>query len=78
MELLKRKIDQKLIEWKENPDRMPLIIQGARQVGKTESIKFFAKNNYKYVVEINFVLQKKYKDIFDDGFEVDKIIENIS
>ena len=78
MELLKRKIDQKLIEWKENPDRMPLIIQGARQVCKTESIKFFAKNNYKYVVEINFVLQKKYKDIFDDGFEVDKIIENIS
>ena len=61
MELLKRKIDQKLIEWKENPDRMPLIIQGARQVGKTESIKFFAKNNYKYVVEINFVLQKNIK-----------------
>ena len=78
MELLKRKIDKYLIEWKNNPDRKPLIVKGARQIGKTESIRHFAKNNYKHLIYINFVLQKQYKDIFDDGFEVDTIIKNIS
>ena len=78
MELLKRKIDSYLLEWKNNPERKPLIVKGARQVGKTESIRNFAKNNYKSVIEINFVLQKQFKDIFDDGFEVDSIIKNIS
>ena len=78
MELLKRKIDNYLIEWKNNQQRKPLIVKGARQIGKTESIRYFAKNNYKSVIEINFVLQKQYKDIFDDGFDVDTIIKNIS
>ena len=78
MQLLKRKIDKYLIEWKNNPDRKPLIVKGARQIGKTESIRNFAKNNYKSIIEINFALQKQYKDIFDDGFEVDTIIKNIS
>ena len=78
MELLKRKIDQYLIDWKNNPDKMPLIVKGARQIGKTESIRNFARNNYKSVIEINFILQKQFKDIFDDGFEVDTIIKNIS
>ena len=78
MQLLKRKIDKYLMEWKKNPDRKPLIVKGARQIGKTESIRNFAKNNYKSIIEINFVLQKQYKDIFDDGFEVDTIIKNIS
>ncbi len=78
MGLLKRKIDKYLIEWKQNPDRKPLIVKGARQIGKTESIKHFAENNYKNIININFVLQKQFKDIFDDGFEVDTIIKNIS
>ena len=78
MELLKRKIDTFLSNWKGNNDRKPLIVKGARQVGKTESIRFFAKNNYKNVIEINFVFQKQYKQIFSDGYEVDSIIKNIS
>ena len=78
MELLKRKIDKYLIEWKNSPEKKPLIVKGARQIGKTESIRNFAKSNYKSVIEINFVLQKQFKDIFDDGFEVDTIIKNIS
>ena len=78
MELLKRKIDSYLIEWKNNPERKPLIVKGARQIGKTELIRNFAKTNYENVIEINFVLQKQFKDIFDDGFEVDNIIKNIS
>ncbi len=78
MELLKRKIDDYLIEWKNNSEHMPLIVKGARQIGKTASIRLFAEKQYKYLVDINFVLQKQYKGIFDDGFEVDTIIKNIS
>lgn len=78
MELLRRKIDDFLLEWKKNPERLPLIIKGARQIGKTASIKHFAEENYKSVISINFVEDKNYKDIFDDGFKVDTIIKNIS
>ena len=78
MDRLSRKIDNFLVDWKNNKDKLPLIVKGARQIGKTEAIKDFAKNNYKSVVEINFVLQRQYKDIFDDGFEVDTILKNIS
>jgi len=78
MELLKRKIDKYLIEWKQNPERFPLIIKGARQIGKTASVMHFAKKNYKNIIYINFVEEKSYKDIFDDGFKVDTIIKNIT
>lgn len=78
MELLKRKIDDYLLDWKNNPERKPLIVKGARQIGKTESINAFGKANYESVIEINFVLQKKFRRIFDDGYEVDTIIKNIS
>lgn len=78
MPRLKRKIDKYLIDWKNDKNRLPLIVKGARQIGKTESIENFGKNNYENVVEINFVLQKQYKNIFDDGFDVDTIIRNIS
>lgn len=78
MELLRRKIDAYLSAWKNNAERMPLIVKGARQIGKTASIKQFAENNYKSVVEINFALQKQYQGIFDDSFEVDAILKNIS
>ena len=75
--LLKRKVDSYLMAWKSNPDRKPLIIKGARQIGKTRSIEWFASQNYKIVIQINFVEQPKYKNIFEDGFEVDTILKNI-
>ena len=45
MELLKRKIDKYLLDWQNNPERKPLIVKGARQIGKTESIRAFGKAN---------------------------------
>ena len=78
MNRLRRKIDQYLIDWKNDKNKMPLIVKGARQIGKTDSIKNFAKSNYKYLVEINFALEHKYLNIFDDGFDVDSILKNIS
>lgn len=78
MKLLRRKIDKYLKNWKEDENRMPLIVKGARQVGKTASIMQFAYDNYKNVVAINFVLQQKYKAIFEDGYDVDSIIRNLT
>lgn len=76
--MLKRKIDKYLTDWKNKPDRKPLIIKGARQIGKTCSVEWFAGQNYASVIEINFIEQKKYREIFNDGFEVDAILKNIS
>ena len=75
---LERKIDKVLVEWKKSADSLPLIVRGARQVGKTEAIEHFAGANYKYIVEINFILQQEYRDIFADGFDVDTILQNIT
>ena len=78
MERLKRKIDDYLIEWKKNKNRLPLIIKGARQIGKTNAIRHFGNNNYTTFIEINFALQPQFKTIFEEGFEVDNIIKNIT
>ena len=76
--MLRRKIDTHLRAWKEKPGRKPLIVKGARQVGKTFSIERFAEKNYESVIKINFIEQQKYRNIFSDGFEVDTILKNIS
>ena len=78
MERLKRKIDEYLVEWKKNKNRLPLIIKGARQIGKTNSIRNFGKNNYKVFIEINFALMPQFKSIFEEGFNVDNIIKRIT
>ena len=75
---LKRKIDSYLLEWKNSKNKYPLIIKGARQIGKTESVNHFAKENYQSVININFVLEPKYKTILSDGYEAADIIKNIS
>lgn len=75
---LARKVDAFLKDWNNNTDRKPLIIKGPRQVGKTESIRRFAAQNYENVIEINFVEEPKYKMIMADGYKTDDIIKNIS
>ena len=78
MKLLRRKIDQYLSSWKADESHKPLIVKGARQVGKTASIMQFATDNYQHVVAINFVLQQKYKAIFEDGYDVESIVRNLT
>ena len=75
---LRRKIDSFLIDWKNNPDRKPLIVKGARQVGKTESISRFGTDNFENVIYINFIEEQKFKAITADGYKTDDIIKNIS
>ncbi len=75
---LKRKIDEYLTKWKDNDDRYPLLVKGPRQVGKTESIMHFAKQNYEQVIYINFIEEPKYKAIINDGYALNDIIKIIT
>ena len=74
----RRKIDEYLKNWKADPAHKPLIVKGARQIGKTESILHFARAYYENVVYINFALEKKFMKILADGYDVGSVIQNIS
>lgn len=78
MTYLKRSADVFLESWKSNPHRLPLIIKGPRQVGKTETIRNFARSHYASTVEINFVEEPKYRAITTDGYGADAVIRAIS
>jgi predicted AAA+ superfamily ATPase len=74
---LTRNIDSELILWKNTINRKPLILRGARQVGKSSTIRNLGKN-FKYFIEINFDLQPDYIAIFNDGYDPRIICEKIS
>lgn len=76
--MLKRKIEQSLIEWKHTEDRKPLIIKGCRQCGKTFSVLDFAKKNYKHVVYLNFFENPDYASVFAGSLEIDNIVMMLS
>ena len=75
---LKRKIDIFLENWKAQSVKKPLIIRGARQIGKTEAIRHFAAQHYDHVVEINFVDSPAFKTITAEGYRPEAIIAAIS
>lgn len=73
---MQRKITQKLIRWKEQrTDRMPYLLYGARQVGKTYTIKEFGEVNYRNVVYLNFEKMKLVHDFFSGDIEPVRIIK---
>lgn len=76
--MLKRKMEQKLIDWKNTKNHKPLIIKGCRQCGKTFSVLDFAKKNYKYVVYLNFFENPDYASVFSGSLEVDTIVMMLS
>lgn len=71
--MLKRKIEKKLIEWKETENHKPLIIKGCRQCGKTYSALDFAKKNYKHVVYLNFFENPDFASVFSGSLEIDHL-----
>lgn len=75
---MKRDILAKLQEWKQKAKRKPLILQGARQIGKTYSLIDFAKNNFAHYTYINFEEQKELRTIFDDNINPQTIIQRLS
>ena len=76
--MLRRKIEERLVEWKNTPGHKPLILKGCRQCGKTFSVLKFARNNYKHVVYLNFFENPDYASVFTGSLEVDNIVMLIS
>ena len=76
--MLKRKMEQKLMEWKNTENRKPLLIKGCRQCGKTFSVLDFAKKHYKNVVYLNFYENPDYASVFSGSLEVDTIVMMLS
>lgn len=77
MNFFVRNYDQYFIEWKNSLDRKPILLAGARQVGKTSTVNRFGRENYKSVFELNFMRdQAILNSIFDDGLQPSSILEN--
>jgi len=75
---IKRIIQKKLSVWKDAPDRKPLILQGARQVGKTWLLKHFGAAEFKQVAYFNFEEQPDLKQFFLNTKDISRIIQNLS
>lgn len=75
---MKRYAMQQLIEWKDRPNRKPLLIKGARQVGKTWLMKEFGATYFKKVAYITFYNNKRMANVFEDDYDIDRIIMNIN
>lgn len=76
--MLKRKIEVELAKWKARPDRMCLLLGGARQVGKTYSVRKFGSEHYDNVIELNFEQNPAYRQAFTGSLEVNDILARIS
>lgn len=76
--MLRRKIQDTLLQWKNTPGHKPLVIKGCRQCGKTFSVREFAKKNYKHEVYLNFLQDSSYASIFSGSLEVDHLVMMMS
>lgn len=77
MKYFRRNIDEQLINWKESRNRKPLLLRGARQIGKSSSVRNFSKN-FKYYLEINFESQKHLINLFEQEEDVEGISQKLT
>ena len=75
---MERKMSNILLKWKDDDEKMPLIVYGARQVGKTFTILSFGKKYYKNVAYINFEDNNEISKIFEKDLEINRIIKELS
>ena len=75
--MLKRKITEQILEWKKNKNKKCLILEGARQIGKSYIVNYIGEKYYKRFVNINFLISKKYKTIFDEDLDIETIKRKI-
>lgn len=64
----------KLVEWKNKKNRKPMILKGARQVGKTWLMKEFGKRHFKYTAYVNFDNNRHMRDIFESDYDIERIL----
>ena len=74
---MKREIINDLIKWKESENRKPLIIHGARQVGKTYIVKQFGKENYDNLIYVNFETNKEFSNQISDSIDAKYVINKL-
>jgi len=75
---MKRALQNKLLNWKNTPNRLPLIIQGARQVGKTYIMKWFGETHFEHYAYFNFDERPELKAFFEINKDVDRILDSLS
>lgn len=75
---MKRTIERDLLAWKERPHRKPLILKGARQVGKTWILRDFAERHYKNVLYYDLLANERVRSIFDTDFNIERILRELS
>lgn len=75
---IKRTISKKLLTWQQDPKRKPLVLQGARQVGKTWLLKHFGAAEFENVAYFNFEEQPDLKQFFENTKDVHRILQNLS
>jgi len=73
-----RLVQTQLIAWKQNPARLPLIIQGARQVGKTYMMKWLGENHFSNYAYFNFDERPELKEFFENNIDTDRIVNSLS
>lgn len=71
---MKRKVYQQLLKWKESKDRKPLVLLGARQVGKTWIMKHFGEKEYAKVAYINCDDEPRMRQLFETDYDIDRIL----
>ncbi len=76
--MYKRKIENELLSWLNDPTHKPIVVKGVRQCGKTSSVVDFAKLHFKNIVYLDFREHPDYKKFFTPNLEVDSIIMRIS
>ncbi len=76
--MIKRKMYKYLINWKQKKDKSALIIKGARQVGKSYLVREFGRNEYEGYIEINFLKNPLYKNIFKGDLSAEEIFKRLS
>lgn len=76
--MLRRKVQDALLAWKNTEDHSPLILKGCRQCGKTFSVLEFGRQNYEHVVYLNFLQDGNYASVFSGSLEVDHLVMMMS
>jgi len=77
MEIIERDITQKLLEWKRSRNRMPLILRGARQIGKSWAVEDFGRRYYEHIAIFNFDRKKELSEIFERTKDPKRIIKEL-
>ena len=74
---MEREIIKDLVKWKNSKNRKPLIVHGARQVGKTYIIKQFGKKNYDNLIYVNFETNKEFSSLIEENISAEYIINKL-